>query len=98
MIRLVVIFLGELWGKLANSRQQPGWPNPIFQNSGQSKQLITANDIQNWSVGKQTHWVRISILFRKPNTNCKNPASSRLVTANCLEQAYGWATSCERRL
>jgi len=42
--------LGELWGKLANSRQQPGWPNPIFQNAGQSKQLITANDLQNWSV------------------------------------------------
>jgi len=42
--------LGELWGKLANSRQQPGWPNPIFQNAGQSKQLITANDLQNCSV------------------------------------------------
>jgi hypothetical protein len=23
---------------------------PIFQNAGQSKQLITANDFQNWSV------------------------------------------------
>src|SRR5579859_216573 len=44
------LLLGELWGKLANSRQQPGRPNPIFQNAGQSKQLITANDLQNWSV------------------------------------------------
>ncbi len=38
------------------------------------------------------------MLFRKPNTNRKNPASSRLATANCREQAYGWATSCEMRL
>jgi len=40
-------FLGELWGKLANSRQQPGRPDPIFRNAGQTKQLITANDLQN---------------------------------------------------
>jgi hypothetical protein len=42
--------------------------------------------------------MRKLVLLRKQNTNSQYPTSSRLVTANCLEQAYGWATSCETRL